>query len=120
MSVPPIIIEGEDLPDNLIVLHAAIRSYEKRKCEHRQIVVDPLLNEVLCGKCGEKLNPISILARFQDEQNLWWHRAQQYNKERNMLNALSQEVAEKARCKCEHCKKMTRIDRRVPVLREVK
>jgi hypothetical protein len=43
----------------------------KKKCDHFHITVDPDLAHVQCGDCGEKLNPIGILARFADKENMY-------------------------------------------------
>jgi hypothetical protein len=118
--VTPIILDEDNLPSNVIVLHEAVRDYAKRTCGHTQIIADAELEQVTCKQCGEKLNAVQILARFAKEQNLWWHRAQEYRKAVESYQQLDVELAEKHRCKCEHCKKMTRIDRRITTLKVVK
>lgn len=120
MNIPPIILDEENLPSNVIVLHEAVRDYTKRTCGHTQLIVDAELDQVVCKQCGEKLNAIQMLARYAKEQSLWWHRAQQYREAIDTFNRLDQELAEKHRCKCEHCKQMTRIDRRISILKVVK
>ena len=73
-----------------------------RRCQHNKFIVDETLNTVECGICGDKLNPIWALAQFSKKEA----------RVRQSVEA-AQEIAKKAeaknRCKCEHCKKMTRI-----------
>lgn len=105
-------------PDsNVIVLSEVINKYRADKCQHRQLIIDQDLNDVECASCHAKLNPISMLARFANEQTLWFNRGQQYQKYIKELNELDHQLAHKHRCKCEHCGKMTKIDR---TLRSVK
>lgn len=110
----------EQEPTNLLVLHKAIKSYEKRNCLHKSIAVNSELAQVECKDCGEKLDPLAILVRMSEEQTLWWHRASEYRSRYEEYMKLDQELAHKHRCKCEHCHKMTRIDRRISELKVVK
>jgi len=47
------------------VIHA--RSAFERKCKHTKFIVDESLNEVECGICGEKLNPIWVISQMAKE-----------------------------------------------------
>ena len=110
----------EQVPTNVLVLKKAIQSWDSRNCQHTHIIVDPILSQVKCEKCEKLLDPMAVLVRFTDEQSLWQFRATQYRDAYIKFQALDQELATKHRCKCEHCKKMTRIDRRVSELKVVK
>ena len=73
-------------------------------CRHSNFIVDVSLQEVECGKCGQKLNPMFVIERMANEES----------RERGLIKELKEEIEKsrsKMRCKCEHCKKMTRIAR---------
>ena len=110
----------EQVPPNVLVLKKAIQSWDSRNCQHKDIIVDPILSQVKCEKCEKLLDPMAVLVRFTSEQTLWQLRALEYREEYLKYMALDHELAVKHRCKCEHCKKMTRIDRRVSDLKVVK
>lgn len=81
----------------------SIRRYAFR-CRHNKYIVDRTLSAVECGICGERLNPIWVLEQLCDQES----RARQHL---NALKDKAEKAKEKNRCKCEHCKNMTRIQR---------
>jgi hypothetical protein len=109
----------QSMPSNLIVLSDVKDKFRPGACQHMRIDVDPDLNMVKCRDCHVELNPMAIMARFCKEQSVWQWRAEQYRTAYLELKKLEQELAAKLRCKCQHCKQMTKIDRRVPTLRMV-
>ena len=73
-------------------------------CRHSNFLVDVSLQEVECGKCGQKLNPMFVIERMANEES----------RGRSLLTELQEDIEKsknKMRCKCEHCQKMTRIQR---------
>lgn len=72
------------------------------QCRHLNITVHEDLLEVVCRDCGEKLNPIWVLTRMAKEETKWSMRRAEFMKARAAL-------AERQRCKCQHCGQMTRI-----------
>jgi len=87
-----------EISENVIALK---RSF---KCAHNKFVVDPELDYVECGICGERLNPIWVICEFANRE----HRA---NQRIRALNEIAEKAIQKNRCKCEHCGKMTRIQK---------
>lgn len=77
----------------------------KKSCYHRQFIVDDKKAEVECADCGEKLNPIWVLAYLCNRESQWKESRRRYQEEMKRLD-------ERSRTKCEHCEKMTRISRR--------
>ncbi len=73
-------------------------------CAHNKLQVDQKLGYVKCGLCGEQLNPIWALAQFCKKEA-------RANREVERLLALAEKAEKKNRCKCQHCGKMTRIQR---------
>lgn len=71
-------------------------------CKHNKFIVDGQLATVECGICGEKLNPIWVLEQYANEEHRLF-------KQFNRLKALIKIAKDKTKCKCEHCKQMTRI-----------
>jgi len=78
-------------------------------CEHGKISVDISENEIVCDLCGERINPIWWLSQWANKEGMY----------KTRLNELKQCIAEtedeekvKNRCKCEHCGKMTKINKR--------
>lgn len=84
------------------------------RCRHLHTLVDEQLAEVKCADCGEKLNPIWVLARLGDEddriRNLWAR-----------MRAEVRLAAARTRVKCRNCGGMTPVDSRASdhVLREL-
>lgn len=72
------------------------------KCGHHQIIVDEVLATVECKSCGEKLNPVVILARMAREGSALHY-------ERNELRKLEARLDKRKRCQCKHCGRMTPI-----------
>lgn len=89
-------------PAKVISLSEARNRFAPGKCLHRQMIVDEELASVECKTCGEKLNPVAMLARFAREESLWQRRGEELKKYHAALDA-------KVRCKCQHCGKMTRV-----------
>lgn len=79
-----------------------VRSYA---CRHERFVIDDHLQEVACGDCGEKLNPMYALVQLCRKENRYHELHARYHDELNRL-------AERSRTKCEHCGQMTRISGR--------
>jgi len=73
-------------------------------CIHKNILIDESLNEVQCKNCKEKLNPIWVLARFAKEGN-------RYEMAFSRIKKTLEKADKKNMCKCQHCKKMTLIQR---------
>ena len=71
-------------------------------CRHLQTVVDSRLAEVKCRDCGEKLNPIWVLAQLANEDD----------RLRNAWAAMRAQIAllkERSRVTCKHCNKVTPV-----------
>lgn len=91
----------------------AVRPFEvmrREACMHSPLmgcsyIVDPKLAEVECGKCGEKLNPMWVLAEIASHDRRLHESQARYQDEQRRL-------AERSRTKCQHCHQMTRISRR--------
>lgn len=75
---------------------------EYNPCFHGPFVVDRDKLEVVCKKCGEKLNPMHVLCRLASEETQWHESFKRYQGEMKRL-------AERSATKCQHCQKMTRI-----------
>lgn len=79
----------------------------KRKwetCSHTKYLVSEKLNYVECGLCGKELNPMWVLAQMCNREN-------RANMEVDRLKKIAEKADSKNRCKCEHCGKMTRIQK---------
>lgn len=74
------------------------------KCVHPKILINESLNTVLCEKCDESLNPIWVLARLSREGS-------RYEMAINEMRKTLKKADKKNKCKCEHCKKFTVIQR---------
>lgn len=74
------------------------------KCQHHRVALDPVLTTIQCRDCNAMLNPVAWLA---DHREYWeWVRrmAADYHEARARLE-------ERKVTRCEHCLKMTRIQR---------
>ena len=40
------------------------------RCSHQKVIVDESLNTVECKGCGEKLNPVWVLAQYANRERL--------------------------------------------------
>lgn len=73
----------------------------KKQLTHGPFVVNEANAEVVCKTCGEKLNPMWVLASLAKSEARNSHRLEK-------LQEQVRETETKMRCKCEHCGKMTR------------
>ena len=89
-----------DEPTNIISLSKKRR--ELGRCRHIRILVDEDLAYVECRDCGEKLNPILILARFATEESRWLNEYRHHKK-------WMAEYEKRKRVKCFHCGEMTPV-----------
>ncbi len=89
----------EDAPPMLEKVQPSVSS-----CQHRRLLVDEAKSDVTCKDCGERINPIWILNEMSKKES--WHRTQVMDMRRRI-----EKLSSKLRCKCEHCGKMTRIER---------
>ncbi len=89
-------------PAKVISLTEARNKYRLDKCQHKHMTVDEELNEVECADCGAKLNPVSVLVRFAQEESRW-------SREGERLRELHKKLDARIRCKCQHCGQMTQI-----------
>lgn len=88
------------------VIHLFQRGY--RGCDgklfHGPFEIDTDLNFVTCKQCKKELNPMAVLDMIYKQQG----RVSWREKE---LKELSQKVESKNKCKCQHCGKMTKIQK---------
>ncbi len=89
---------NRELPDRML---KKAKSYPVR-CRHSQVVLDQKLDTVECAKCGERLNPVWVLAQLADKET-------ELRRRFSVSKALAEEVQNKTKCACEHCGKMTKI-----------
>lgn len=75
-----------------------------KRCQHNKFEVNESLALIKCGTCGEPLNPIWCLAQFARAESRYQLRITE-------LEKTAAKAEKKNKCKCEHCKKMTRIHR---------
>lgn len=71
---------------------------------HGPFLVDERALEVECKKCGEKLNPVKVLADLSDNHRLWEYRRREIEKAKEKLEA-------RKVCRCQNCGKMTKIQK---------
>lgn len=76
-----------------------------KKCRHRKVLIDEAKSEVECEECGAMLNPVWLLGEFMRIESVW-------NQQLAALKRQIEEAADKTRCKCIHCNKMTPIAKR--------
>jgi hypothetical protein len=90
------------LPDERTLL--APYEVGKTKCSHFPVraIVDASLAEVTCGDCGEKLNPMWVLAQLANRDRNFAEAHARYHEQMKRLS-------ERTSTKCRHCGKMTRI-----------
>lgn len=75
---------------------------EPRSCRHDVFHVDERHGEVVCGDCGEKLNPIWALLQVAQQESHYLRMHKRYTEEVKRLS-------ERSRTKCQHCGHVTRI-----------
>lgn len=74
------------------------------KCNHRDFKLDETRDVVVCGICSEDLSPLWVLKQFSKRES-WTHR--RITEAREALK----KAESKNRCKCEHCGKMTKVQK---------
>lgn len=96
------VIESGPKTAEVISLKEAHSRYRIGACQHMNLSVDETLWEVVCDDCGEKLNPVYVLARFAREET-------RFAREGEKLRKLGSDLDARVCCKCQHCGQMTRI-----------
>ena len=81
-----------------------LRNVFASRCAHSKFLVDETLNTVECGLCHKELNPIWVLKECARTESSARH-ALEYVEE------LTKKALKKNSCKCEHCGKMTKIQK---------
>ncbi|WP_423454289.1 hypothetical protein [Ottowia sp. VDI28] len=76
------------------------------KCEHvfTSFEVDVKAGKCRCKACGEEVGPMFVLDQLMKAESRWMRTLADYQDSMKRL-------AERSRCKCDHCGKMTRIHR---------
>ncbi len=90
-------------------------SFEKHKrqsCEHHSVLVDEELWQITCKDCGEVLDPIAYLVRLSNKQSYQGMLCDRY---RELVVELQKKLRDMNKCKCEHCGKFTKIDKKLRV-----
>lgn len=74
------------------------------ECHHRGVTYyfDEAENEITCGACKARLNPVWVIAEMAKHESRWCAHREAY------LRAL-EKYEQRKRCKCEHCGQFTRI-----------
>ncbi|MDH0342126.1 hypothetical protein [Chromobacterium haemolyticum] len=101
----PGVLKGDPRPDepSMCVVEGPHIGFAKPgQCRHLNVRVNEDLAEVTCRDCEAKLNPIWVLSRMAKEETKWAFRRSEFIKTREAL-------AQRSRCKCQHCGQMTRI-----------
>lgn len=75
------------------------------KCRHTRFEVDRALAQVTCKDCGEKLDPMFALVQLAHGETKYHDLHARYQDEMGRLS-------NRAKTKCEHCSRMTRISNR--------
>ncbi len=83
---------------------SVIRRESRFKCRHGKYIINESLAQVRCGQCDEMLNPIWVLTQFVGNDN-------SHQRHLKALNNLADKADKKNKCKCQHCNKITVIQR---------
>ncbi len=73
-------------------------------CQHNKFIIDESLDRVKCGICGDYLSPMWVIKYYAKAENRFFHQI-------HNLQKIVEKAEKKNRCKCEHCSKMTRIQK---------
>lgn len=83
--------------------------YYRDKCSHRKLIVSDENSYVKCEECGEHLNPIWVLLRYEREESA-------FRRDRELYIKAVELYEKKKRTKCEHCHRMTKINIKHPFI----
>lgn len=79
----------------------------RNTCQHVQVMIDHKAMELICKSCNAKINPVIwIKDSIQYFANMQRHMDEQKTK----LSEDKAELERRARCRCQHCNKMTGIN----------
>ena len=74
------------------------------RCMHNKYILDESLKKVTCGICSKELSPVWVLMQYRNHEN-------RLRMSINALEKVKDRADKKNKCKCEHCGKMTKIER---------
>lgn len=94
---------------SLEVVRRSVMLRGKGLCAHLQVEVDTTLAQIRCRDCNKDLNAIEWIANIAE----YWQYVQRLtDQQREAAETLDTKIAAldmKARCRCEHCNRITRI-----------
>lgn len=94
------------LPDpasgNVISLELVRASHYTDPCTHKNVIIRTGLTTISCKDCSKDLNPIEYVAQLVEQ----WGYVQRLYEDYRVAKAAYEG---KARCRCEHCGKLTRV-----------
>lgn len=94
----PVKFKERDAGERMLVVTAG-------KCLHGLYSIDETLLHVECRKCGERIDPMTVLVEMANHESMWSETGQRFQEEMKRL-------AERSRTKCERCGHMTGISSR--------
>lgn len=78
-----------------------------KKCQHMIVEIDTKSLELLCKKCGAKVNPVLWI---KDSVGYFARMQKDINEQRERLKEDEAELKRRSRTRCQHCTKMTAIN----------
>lgn len=88
----------EDDPERFLVLEEGV-------CQHNGgFSLNEKEDQVICKKCGTRLNPMHVLKLLAREETKWHQTRALYRDEMKRLG-------ERSRTTCEHCNRVTKISK---------
>lgn len=88
---------------NVISIEVAREYYSAKTCEHRKVTVDQKLTYIKCRDCKQNINPIWWLTQLIGK---WSH----FKRLHARYTAAAKLYEEKQRTRCEHCRRITRVN----------
>jgi len=78
-----------------------------KKCQHMMVEIDTKALELVCKKCGAKVNPVLWI---KDSVSYFTRIQQDIADQRERLKEDEAELKKRSRTRCQHCTKMTAIN----------
>ena len=78
-----------------------------KKCPHSAVEIDTKALELICKKCGTKVNPVMWI---KDTMQFFTNKQRALNERQEKLTLAEEELERRAKTRCPHCRKMIAIN----------
>jgi hypothetical protein len=97
-----------EISPNVVSFSVVKKKWDEKHCDHTHVEVDKDLWTIRCTDCGALLDPIGWMIDRAEEEDRLSYRFERMEQE---CDRMEEKLKKQNLCKCEHCGKMTHIEK---------